>query len=112
MQYFKFDCDGNMYLYEPGSGINSTPHRVISPLSGDRFIFDLDKFCAPAESGNLAKEEKSSLDQVSLSVPWSQPASNEYNGLKFQQLDPTKVHCIVSSQPNSVAFRSIPKRCV
>ena len=37
VQYFKFDEHGNMFIYEPGSGISGDCH-VLSP--GDELIFN------------------------------------------------------------------------
>ena len=62
MQYFKFDNDGNMYVYEPGSGFNGQCHFV-SP--GDELVFDR----------NLVKSN--AKDDVSTSCKIESDSSSE-----------------------------------
>ena len=70
MQYFKFDADGTMYLYEPGSGMEGNCHKVVGPLAGNGATFDMDIACTP--------QPESSLPEMSPSFNCTPPWLNNY----------------------------------
>ena len=39
IQYMRFDSEGNLYLYEPGSGISGEPCKVIQ-MGSDEVIYE------------------------------------------------------------------------
>ena len=86
---FKFNSDGTMYLYEPGSGISGTPRRVVTDLCGDSFNFDCDKFCEPIDSVAFEPEDDSFPSdtnyhtQPSKVPPW-----------KYSSISQSKIHRI------------------
>ena len=63
MQYFKFDYDGNMFVYEPGSGFNGQCYFV---SQGDELVFDrnLVKSNANDDVSTSCKIESDSLSEI------------------------------------------------
>ena len=73
VQYMKFDEKGNLYLYEPGSGMSGIPRRVIA-FGSDEVIY-----------------AENCLE-----------SSNSNNLDKFNSVPSCAVHCLVPSKGASV----------
>ena len=62
VQYMKFDSQGNLYLYEPGSGISGVPHKVIE-FGSDEIVYDLN------ENNTKEQDKKVKVESVNRLVP-------------------------------------------
>ena len=72
VQYLKFDENGHMYLYEPGSGCNGTCYKVVGDLVSDGATFDISQCCDPTP----CTDEESNLEEISSvkkDAPWLKP---------------------------------------
>ena len=62
VQYMKFDSQGNLYLYEPGSGISGVPRKVIE-FGSDEIVYDLN------ENNTKEQDKKVKVESVNRLVP-------------------------------------------
>ena len=90
-----------MYLYEPGSGINSIPRKVIKDLSGDGVNFNVDEFCEPL-SESIARVRSQCIEH----------SQEEKKKLKFAHVSPQKIHRIIPKINEPLTASTLNRRSV
>ena len=55
VQFFQFDCEGNMYMFPPGAGCTGVP-KLVQP--GDEMIFSGESFQSEISSTNVMEDSQ------------------------------------------------------